>query len=96
VAPVEAGPRASWTSSAEVVPGAEQRDRARELQLVDRVLGLEAENARLSTRHLLTPTAELAAEERLEQLSESAAWRLGWLLTSPLRIVRRAKRALLG
>jgi len=66
------------------------RDEERQLALVDRILGLEAEVAELSVARSLSPGQQLAAEQELARLRSSAELRLGHALTAPARIARRA------
>lgn len=62
----------------------------RELALVDRILGLEAELARYSIASSLTPDEQLAAEDELARLRGSLTWRAGRLVSAPMRVIRRA------
>ena len=67
----------------------------RQLALVDRVLGLEAEVARLSS----TATAPTGARDEVEALRNelravyaSRAWRIGTAVLTPARALRSAGR----
>jgi len=75
----------------EADPAAETRIATieRELALVDRVLGLEAQVAELAIQSSLTPSDQLRVEQQLAQLRRSATWRVGRIVTSPLRVARR-------
>jgi len=61
----------------------------RQLALVDRMLGLEARNAELAIATRLTPSEQLAVEARLERMRSSASWRVGRVITAPVRMLRR-------
>jgi hypothetical protein len=65
------------------------REQERQLALLDRVLGLEAELAELSLQRTLSPSAQLAAEQELARLRGSAELRIGHALTAPARVARR-------
>jgi hypothetical protein len=56
----------------------------RQLALVDRIIGLEAEVAHLRS---LSITKEVRAQVR--QIKASATWKIGRAVTSPLLLVRR-------
>ncbi|MFC6354784.1 hypothetical protein [Luethyella okanaganae] len=68
----------------------------RQLALVDRVLGLEAELAERSAVSSLTPADQLSVEERLDRLQRSPSWRIGRLMTSPFRAVNRVRNSRRG
>lgn len=62
------------------------------LQLSDRIMSLEAELAQVSTGRVLTPTEQLDAEQQLIAMRASLPWRVGRVVTIPLRVVRRMLR----
>ena len=62
------------------------------LQLSDRIMSLEAELAQVSTVRVLTPTEQLDAEQQLIAMRASLPWRVGRVVTIPLRDVRRMLR----
>jgi len=68
----------------------------RQLALVDRIIGLEAEIARLSSRPV-EPIAEIAEIERLHNelgaVYGSRAWRVGNSVLRPVRVIRRLGRS---
>jgi len=68
----------------------------RQLALVDRIIGLEAEVARLSSRPV-EPIPETAEIERLNNelhaVYGSRAWRVGNAVLRPVRVVRRLGRS---
>ena len=59
------------------------------LHLSDRIMSLEAELAQVSTVRVLTPTEQLDAEQQLIAMRASPPWRVGRVVTIPLRIVQR-------
>ncbi|MBC7591903.1 hypothetical protein [Lacisediminihabitans sp. H27-G8] len=61
----------------------------RQLELVDRVKGLEAQLAQLSAGAVLTPSEQLSAEQQLLALRESLPWRVGRAVTIPVRVAGR-------
>lgn len=65
----------------------------RQLALVDKVLGLEAEVARLSTRET-APDARQQIESlthQLESVHLSMTWRVGRTILAPVQFFRRAQ-----
>ena len=62
------------------------------LKLTDRIKSLEAELLQVSTTRVLTPTEQLDAEQQLIAMRASPPWRVGRVVTIPLRIVRRMLR----
>lgn len=68
----------------------------RQRALVDRVASLEAELAELSAGRMLTPTEQLTAEQQLLRLRGSLPWRVGRVVTIPLRVVQRSARRMRG
>lgn len=58
---------------------------ARQLQLVDRILGLQAEVA-----HLRAKNGTEEAREQLAQIHASATWRVGRAVLTPFFVFRRA------
>lgn len=64
----------------------------RQLALVDRIIGLEAELAELAIASSLTPSEQLGAERQLIRLRATTAWRIGRLATAPVRIAKRVVR----
>lgn len=62
------------------------------LQLTDRIKSLEAELRQVSTTRALTPTEQLDAEQQLIAMRASPPWRVGRVVTIPLRIVQRMLR----
>jgi hypothetical protein len=66
----------------------------RQLELVDRVRRLEAELEQLSSTRHLTPSETLSAERQLVELRNSLPWRVGRIITIPVRVAQRAARRL--
>lgn len=58
---------------------------ARQLELVDRLLGLQAEVA-----HLRTKNSTEEARAQLEEIHASATWRIGRAVLTPVVLLRRA------
>lgn len=83
----------AWTGP-EAELDARQRMLALEhqLELVDRVTSLEAQLAQLSAGASLTPSEQLSAEQQLLALRESLPWRVGRIVTLPVRVVGRVFR----
>jgi hypothetical protein len=67
-----------------------------QLELIDRVKSLEAELAQVSVTRPLTPTEQLSAELQLLELRRSLPWRVGRIVTIPVRLIQRAARRLRG
>lgn len=63
-----------------------------QLELVDRVTSLEAQLAQLTAGASLTPSEQLSAEQQLLALRESFPWRVGRIVTLPVRVVGRVFR----
>lgn len=66
----------------------------RELALIDKVIGLEAEVARLSTKSAY-PSARDEIEHlrgQLRSMQASRTWRVGRAVLTPFRAVQRATR----
>lgn len=78
-----------WISSEESPRSHASDDYERELGLVDRVLGLEAQVAELSVDFDLTPSEKLRVEQQLDRMRRSLAWRVGRIVTAPVTIVLR-------
>jgi hypothetical protein len=63
-----------------------------QLELVNRVKSLEAELAQVTLTRQLTPTEQLSAEQQLLALRQSLPWRVGRVVTIPVRVIQRAIR----
>lgn len=63
----------------------------RELTLVDRVIGLEAMVAELSSGTRLTPSEQLGVEHEIAAMRRSPEWRVARLITLPARVLRRRR-----
>jgi hypothetical protein len=61
-----------------------------QLELVNRVKSLEAELAEVTLARQLTPTEQLSAEQQLLELRRSLPWRVGRVVTIPVRVIQRA------
>jgi hypothetical protein len=87
----------TWSAPAVEVPISDALIAAeRQLSLVDRVLGLEAQVAELAVTTSLTPTEQLLVEQQLVRLQESSALRIGRIATLPARLARDAARKVSG
>jgi hypothetical protein len=78
-----------WESAAEVPTTSEHLSAERQLALVDRLIGLEAENAELAVKVALTPSEQLRVEQQIARMRASFEWRVGRVVTAPFRAVRR-------
>lgn len=92
---VSVAPNAHWSQGR---PGTEldQHEAATEsrLELLDRVIGLEQQLSELQSANLLSPSETVAVEQRLASMQSSAAWRVGRIVTLPLRAMRVVARRL--
>jgi hypothetical protein len=82
-----------WTGPEDqtIVPG-RALSLEHQLELVNRVKSLEAELAQATLTRQLTPTEQLSAEQQLLELRRSLPWRVGRLLTIPVRVIQRGAR----
>jgi hypothetical protein len=62
----------------------------RELELEDRIRGLRAQLAERRPAERLTPSESLRAEQELALMRSSATWKIGRIVTGPLRRLRRS------
>src|SRR4051794_25881150 len=86
-----------WSSSRpDSQPSDEQLRAERELELLDRVIGLEQQIRELKSANLLSPSEVVAVERTMAHMQTSLTWRAGRLVTLPIRAARYAKRTLLG
>ncbi len=78
-------------------PSAEdvQRD-LRQLQMVDRIMGLEAENARLAALFIKPAGPRFGYNRMLDDVWSSRTWRAGRLVLAPVRAARAIARKLSG
>jgi hypothetical protein len=65
-----------------------------QLELIDRVKSLEAQLAQVTANRHLTPTEQLSAEQQLLEFRRSLPWRVGRMVTVPVRVLQRAARRL--
>lgn len=80
----------TWSAPGKEIPLDERLVSAeRQLALVDRILGLEAQLAQASTTATLTPSEQLSVEKQLEQIRSSNAFRVGRIAILPLAMARR-------
>jgi len=64
-------------------------DYERQLALVDRVLGLEAQLAEQSVDFVLTPSEQLRAEQQIDRMRSSLGWRVGRIISAPATLIGR-------
>jgi hypothetical protein len=87
----------SWSAPGVEIPVSKRLLTAeRQLALVDRIIGLEAQVAELGAVTTLTPTEQLRAEQQLSRLRDSPAWRIGRAATLPVRAARRVAGRVIG
>jgi predicted ATP-grasp superfamily ATP-dependent carboligase len=60
---------------------------ARQLELVDRIIGLQAEVA-----HLRSSASSAQSLQQLAEIHSSATWRIGRMVIAPIAAVRRLTR----
>jgi hypothetical protein len=77
-----------WESPAEVPTTPEHLAAERQLALVDRLIGLEAENAQLAVSTALAPSEQLRVEQQIARMRASFEWRVGRVVTAPFRALR--------
>lgn len=83
---------AGWTSPAESSANRASDDFERQLSLVDRVLGLEAQLAELSIVFDLIPSEKLRAEQQINRMRSSLGWRIGKVIAAPAVMARQRLR----
>ncbi|MBW4032811.1 MAG: hypothetical protein HIU88_09120 [Acidobacteria bacterium] len=77
-----------WSESSRESPRSrESDDYERELALIDRILGLEAQLAEQSVDFALTPSEQLRVEQQIARMRGSLTWRFGQIAATPLNIV---------
>lgn len=80
----------AWAGSPHESPqSGGSNDRERELALVDRVLGLEAQLAEQSLSFALTPSEQLRAEQQIGRMRTSLEWRVGRVVAAPFSVFSR-------
>jgi hypothetical protein len=93
VVDVDAAERESWTAKEARLPEISRLESLeRQLEFVDRIVGLEAELSEVSAATRVIPSEQLAIEHRLIEMQSSLAWRLGNAMTAPCRTARRLLR----
>jgi hypothetical protein len=79
-----------WTGGEDAPSGSRHSlSPEQQLELIDRVKSLEAELAQVSATRSLTPTEQLSAEQQLLALRRSLPWRVGRVVTIPVRVFQR-------
>jgi hypothetical protein len=66
------------------------------LAFTDRIIGLEQQVRELQAASVLTPSEAAAIEVNYANLQSSLTWRVGRLAMLPVRVLRYAKRRVLG
>lgn len=85
--------RGTWTGPEAESPGDDRGLSLEEqLTLVDRVRSLEAQLAQVTPGRRLSPTAQLDAEQQLIAMRASLPWRVGRVLTIPVRVIQSIRR----
>ena len=86
-------PEANWSDGR---PGSalsrEEHLVEQQLELLDRVIGLEQQVRELQSANLLGPSETVATERNLAAMQNSLTWRAGRVVTLPIRAVRVLKR----
>lgn len=79
-----------WAGSPRESPRTSRSDDLeRELALVDRLLGLEAQLAEQSLTFALTPSEQLRVEQQIGRMRSSLNWRVGRLVAAPVTLLSR-------
>lgn len=81
-----------WTTAKESPRTAQSDAYERQLALVDRILGLEAQVAELSIAFDLAPSETLRAEQQIDRMRASLGWRVGRVISAPALVARRRLR----
>lgn len=80
---------AVWTGKESASGGYPTLSAEQQLQLIDRVKSLEAQLGQSVGARALTPTEQLDAESLLLELRASLPWRVGRIVTRPVRVLQR-------
>lgn len=92
-----AAPNATWSASRPDAHVSREAELAEErLAFTDRIIGLEQQVKELQAASLLSPSEAVAVEAKLAGMTSSLTWRAGRIVTLPLRVLRYAKRRVLG
>lgn len=93
MAAVSENVHASWSGKGHELPTSKRVLSAeRQLALVDRVIASEARAAELAAVTTLTPGEQLLVEQQLQAMRRSTAWRVGRVVTIPIRAGRKLLR----
>lgn len=86
----------SWTDDRpEALPSVEVLTAERELELLDRVSGLERQLEELRSESLLDPASAHTQQESVTALMTSLTWKAGRVVTLPVRVFNAVKRIVL-
>lgn len=91
----EEGQRAAWSAvERETVADERLLSAERQLALVDRIIGLEAQLAQLGASTPLAPSEQLRTEQELSRMRQSLTWRVGTSALRPARFARKVMHRL--
>ena len=94
---VTAAPNATWSATRPDARVSREAELAEErLAFTDRIIGLEQQVKELQAASLLSPSEAMAVEAKLAGMTSSLTWRAGRVITLPVRVLRYAKRRVLG
>ena len=92
-----AAPNATWSATRPDIRVSREAELAEErLAFTDRIIGLEQQVKELQAASLLSPSEAVAVEAKLAGMTSSLTWRAGRVITLPVRVLRYAKRRVLG
>lgn len=87
----------SWAAPDVEIPVSKRLMSAeRQLALVDRIIGLEAQLAELSASATLRPSEQLRVEQQLKQVQNSTSFRVGKMLVAPAGVAKYRLKRVLG
>ena len=66
------------------------------LAFIDRIIGLEEQVRELQAAGRRSPSEQVAQEANIAGIKSSLTWRAGRVVTLPIRVLRFAKRRVLG
>lgn len=88
--------RTSWPEERPEARATREMELAeQQLELVDRIIGLEQQVKELQAARLLSPSETIAVEANLNGIKSSLTWRAGRIVTLPVRVLRLIKRRVL-
>lgn len=81
-----------WTTAKESPRTSQSDAYERQLALINRILGLEAQVAELSIAFDLAPSQTLRAEQQIDRMRSSLGWRVGRVISAPVLLAKRRLR----